>query len=70
MAIIDPLDPYYPDPDAPRGREEVKAWEAGRAVISLRADFQWLLSSGYRDEAIEFLTWANEAWADAVWGRK
>ena len=68
--MISPTDPWPYDPDAPHGPVEVRAWEAGRAVMSLRSEFQWLLSSGYRDEAIEFLTWANERWADAVWGER
>lgn len=63
-------DPYPNDPDAPRGREQVKAHEVGMAVMSLRSDFTFLLASGYRDEAVEFLSWAEESWADSVWGRK
>ena len=68
--MISPTDPWPNDPDAPHGREEVKAWEVGRAVMSLRTDFMFLVASGYRDEAVEFLSWANEQWADAVWGRR
>jgi hypothetical protein len=67
---LDPNDPYPNDSEAPRGREEVKDWEAGRAVISLRSDFMFLLGNGCRDEALEFMAWANDQFADSVWGKQ